>query len=301
MLDNNGEIKIPTSGSSLYNVYSASDFIRVSGLTTIRMNQRLSSGNWGAFYDKDKNFISGIDVDGYESGASVPDGAYYARLTVNNEVLDTFAVNVGDTLLDYEPYRPVQTVTITSDRPITKWDKLDKRNGVYGWAYKGLKLTVDGQVNWDIYNGDYAGFYAQSVLPELMNRREGYCNQLRIDTKGGVLQNGLWIGVNSKVIYAINNDYYDNSLADKGLANWKAHLNENPLIIWTYSDTETWVPLSQAEQDALNALTAYYPNTTVTNDQGVTMEVDYVADTKNYIDNKFAELQAAILATGANI
>jgi hypothetical protein len=38
-----------------------------------------------------------------------------------------------------------------------------------------------------------------------------------------------------------------------------------------------------------------YPNTIVINDSGADMEVKYVADTKLYIDNKFAELSTALL------
>jgi hypothetical protein len=48
-------------------------------------------------------------------------------------------------------------------------------------------------------------------------------------------------------------------------------------------------------------LHTYKPNTTITNDVGAEMSVEYVADTKAYIDNKFTELQNAILASGANV
>lgn len=33
-----------------------------------------------------------------------------------------------------------QTVLITSDRPLTKWDKLEKRNGQWGWVYKSAEI-----------------------------------------------------------------------------------------------------------------------------------------------------------------
>lgn len=48
-------------------------------------------------------------------------------------------------------------------------------------------------------------------------------------------------------------------------------------------------------------LHTYKPNTTITNDCDVDMKVVYSADTKAYIDNKFTELQNAILASGANV
>jgi len=35
-----------------------------------------------------------------------------------------------------------QTVTLTSDRPLTKWDKLEKRNGQWGWVYKSEEIET---------------------------------------------------------------------------------------------------------------------------------------------------------------
>lgn len=46
---------------------------------------------------------------------------------------------------------------------------------------------------------------------------------------------------------------------------------------------------------AYTALHTNYPNTTIYTDEGAGMEVKYVADTKLYIDNKFAELANAML------
>ena len=45
-------------------------------------------------------------------------------------------------------------------------------------------------------------------------------------------------------------------------------------------------------------LHTYKPYTTITNDVGAIMKVEYVADTKAYIDNKFNELATAMLAVG---
>jgi len=40
---------------------------------------------------------------------------------------------------------------------------------------------------------------------------------------------------------------------------------------------------------------AYKPNTTIINDAGAGMKVEYVADPKTYYDNKFAQLAASLL------
>lgn len=60
-------------------------------------------------------------------------------------------------------------------------------------------------------------------------------------------------------------------------------------------------PLSAEEIAAFKALHTNKPNTTVYNDAGAHMAVEYIADTKTYIDNKFTALQNAILSAGANV
>jgi hypothetical protein len=66
-------------------------------------------------------------------------------------------------------------------------------------------------------------------------------------------------------------------------------------------DTPEETPLPADVVEAFANLHTYKPNTIITNDYGAGMSVEYVADTKTYIDNKFTELQNAILASGANV
>ena len=53
--------------------------------------------------------------------------------------LTTTTLGIGTEPLPYQPYKE-QTVTLTSDRPLTKWDKLEKRNGQWGWVYKSEEI-----------------------------------------------------------------------------------------------------------------------------------------------------------------
>lgn len=55
--------------------------------------------------------------------------------------------------------------------------------------------------------------------------------------------------------------------------------------------------LTPEEIAAYKALHTNYPTTTIVNDENAGMKVKYVADTKNYIDKKFAELNQAIVNT----
>ena len=59
--------------------------------------------------------------------------------------------------------------------------------------------------------------------------------------------------------------------------------------------------LSAEDLAAYAALHSNNPDTSAWNDAVAHMALSYVADTKTYIDNKFTELQNAIVATGANV
>lgn len=222
-------------------------------------------------------------------------------------------VNAGDSALPWAPYQSTSaTITLTEPlRGIGEYrDRIMCRDGVWGIERWITKLTLDGSEDWVIYgNSSYISFYTQSVcLPVSMNKREGLCEQLRVMTIGGKNLNTIWLGANNKVVYAIDNQFYNDTLEDKGLANWKAHLAESPLEIITYLDAPTWEPLPAATQQALNALTTYAGTTHLTITAGgpapeVTLE--YVQDTqkaieqhdtanRQYTDNQLANIVAAL-------
>lgn len=48
----------------------------------------------------------------------------------------------GSIATEYEPYKEPKTVTLTADRPLTKWDRLEKRNGQWGWVYKSEEIET---------------------------------------------------------------------------------------------------------------------------------------------------------------
>ena len=72
--------------------------------------------------------------------------------------------------------------------------------------------------------------------------------------------------------------------------------NGTPVVVRYVLATPIERPLTKEELAQFAALHTNYPTTTILNDEGVGMEVSYVADTKNYIDKKFNELAAAIVA-----
>lgn len=75
---------------------------------------------------------------------------------------------------------------------------------------------------------------------------------------------------------------------------WNAQTEAgNPVKVLLVLAEPIETPLPAEEIEAFKQLTSYYPVTTITNSEGAEMGVEYVADTKNYIDNKLASLVAS--------
>ena len=99
--------------------------------------------------------------------------------------------------------------------------------------------------------------------------------------------------------YAITMYGYDIWLRNKDYAtieDFNTALAAKPIKVLAPLATPIETPLTEEELAQYRQLLTNYPITTILNDEGVDMEVSYVADTKNYIDKKFTELAAAIVA-----
>ena len=165
-----------------------------------------------------------------------------------------------------------QTVTLTSDRPLTKWDKLEKRKGQWGWVYKSAEIVLDGSEEWAPYPS-FVGYYSPYILPFSTTRREGYSDRGYVGYYSDRFS--IWIGVNNPNIYVCFAPTYNEELEDRGTDNWKNFLSENPITIITYLDEETFAPLTTAEQEAMNALHTFRPTTVLSNDCECEMTLTY--------------------------
>ncbi len=184
-----------------------------------------------------------------------------------------------------------QVVTLHSDRKICKWDRLIKQNGKWYWEYKTYELDLDGSEDWRVYD-TYKGFTCINILPEGGKRNVGVCNQFLAD--GGIWgeYKHIWIGAaGMKHLYCCWCPQYNVTLEDKGLSSWREHLDKNHLIVQSYLTTPELVELTEQEQEVLNSLVTYYPNTTITNNQNCPMYIKYVADTTNYVNNKMSRMR----------
>ena len=200
-------------------------------------------------------FIQGVGIwDAKQSKVmtqEILDGIVYFYSTASEEnIYSNIMLNEGTTALPYEPYtgnQPSpspeypqeivnagkyneeaqkweyeitianaqtdpdknQTVTLTADRPLTKWDKLEKRNGQWGWVYKSEEIE---------------SYTDESVPGEYFSTT-------------GQLSTGAQV--------------------------------------WYETTTETFVPLTTAEQEAMNALYTFRPTTVLSNDCECNMKLMY--------------------------
>lgn len=187
---------------------------------------------------------------------------------------------------DFEPYKEPQSIPITLDAPLSKWDRIEKRNGLWGVVRKSAEIVLDGSEDedWKTYSG-YSGFQSVGVLPFIDGRREGFSEDIIVKT--GTSDLGLkfeiWLGVDNSDIYVVRVPQFDAELPDNGLQNWRDWLVENPLTILTYLDEETFEPFDVSQQEILNAIHTYNPSTSVFNWQNCDMDFTY--KTRKSVEN----------------
>lgn len=218
------------------------------------------------------------------------------------EELGLFEIPDDDITIGYEPYKGLQKAQFQLDRPLTKWDAIEKRDGVWGVAYKSKEVVFNGSED-EVWRNqtDSSGntqFYITLDDSSIKNTPDFidnfYCDKFTKTSKTGDIAIG-------EVRYGILKYTFAPVFKPKDevgtLLLWRDSLKENPITILYVTDSEEFVPFDEETQTALNNLHTYYPTTVMSNSEDCEMEVTYVCDTKTYIDNKFKELQQATIST----
>lgn len=179
-----------------------------------------------------------------------------------NEEKQKYEVDVKITNAE-QNWSKLQTLTLTSDRPITKWDRLVEQGGQYGWLYQSAVKEYIGDDSVALYD---TGFYFKLSDKKIVNG-EGYCKELKQYVSR---EKNPCINFNmTPNIYA----YVLNTQAIYGstVSAIKEYLKSHPLHLAYKTEIPEFVPLPQSEQNAIRALKTYYPTTVITVDGG---EVD---------------------------
>lgn len=185
-----------------------------------------------------------------------------------NEETQKYEVDVKITNAE-QNWSKEQTLTLTSDRPITKWDRLVEQGGQIGWLYKSKIIDgFDGQSNKiSIANkrGDVQNFSIQfDNVPNGNGNTDIFIDKYRaVQLSYTKAEYGICCNWNDGVKYF--------SAPNENVATvdeFKAWLIENPLKIAYETTNPEFIPLPQSEQNAIRALKTYYPTTVITVDGG---------------------------------
>lgn len=255
-----------------------------------------------AFYDCNKNKI-GFEIVGNTTFVTPEKCRYFRFSAVKTQVDYTKIVACpGNTVMDYEPYKKPQSLTLTSDRPITKWDRLVEQGGQIGWLYQSSKMILDGtKIKWLHSNKPENSYFATTIIDAYGGKGASFCKTYRnIQDSAYVIKYA-----NERCIYSDHPTYTSGDKFFRApnenvttLEQWKEFIDENPIEMLYHTKNSEFVPLPQSEQNAIRALTTHYPTTVITVDGGeldLDIKVTYTADTKNYIDGKVSAKVASIL------
>lgn len=279
-----------------------------------------SVGNYNCGFTKDDSFDTLLfghsgSVDDVKCKTSVGhliNGEKYTfSLELTNVTQGLFSwknaqINAGTTALPYEPYKPVQTLIITTPLhgiPVTSGGNYTDASGQQ-WVtdevdfVRGVKVQRVGYGKCNtisLYNN--VGAYI--VLP---TGKSSYYDR-GLSSIGQITSAGDFQFADGKAgeytSLLVKKSSLPTNVVDKATAQeWVD--NSNITVAYILSEPiET--PLTEEELAAYQAIRTNYPNTTIYADDNAGLSVAYKADTKHYIDKKFNELQYALLATGGNI
>ena len=213
-------------------------------------------------------------------------------------------LNRGLTASPYEPPRIPQSLTLQTPNglpgiPVSKdgnytdadgqqWicDEIDLERGKYVQRVK--EVNPADYDDWILDDSTEPIRFKVNRIPDTINERKRF----------EVLSNRFVFNSENKVgvsfAYADEIYFYLPSTVTT-VEQAKQWFVDNPTTLMYMLGTPIEINLTPEEIAAYKALRTYGPTTVITNDAGAGMEVTYVADTKTYIDNKFAALNKAVL------
>lgn len=196
---------------------------------------------------------------------------------ITQAISTTFQENFGQLMIEYgteaTAYQPFteQAITLTSDRPLTERDRLEKRNGVWGWVYGSDIVELDGSEDeaW-VFSNTYGGVFYTKKYDAVKGK--AYCDKYMYV---GAVSDEFSTGIFSIGLGVYPNSIWLKNVDIPNIQTLKSTLAENPITMVYQTSTEAFVPLTETEQAALNALHSNYPTTVLSNGQNCGMTITY--------------------------
>lgn len=195
------------------------------------------------------------------------------------------------------PGLPVDSDGNYTDSNGQQWicDEMDFKRGKYVQRVK--KVVFNGSEDWNlesISQKGFANFYVRN-LSGIRTYSNVLSNQFKNQTT--VISETTEEGIaNLSTLYV----RVDKTKADNA-NKFKEILKTNNLEICYQLATPIETDIPEETMTAYRNLYTNYPSTVIQNDSGAGMEVEYVADTKSYIDNKLKELVRTAYGNMANM
>lgn len=222
-------------------------------------------------YRKDGTFL--INNEPISFSYKATEDLYVIALFYNgmsDEDKKSLQIEISDEPTTYEPYAE-QILTLTSDRPLTKWDKLVEQGGQYGWLYQSV---IDSNVKpsrTDLFPNGFSlfkdfgnGVYVYKVtnIKKAIGFQTSLCEQFK--NKDGSYSTGDLFCYSDQP--SMQMQYFVTDIPT--LEEFKTWMEANSLTM-VYKTTQTeFVPLSQEEQTQLRNLHSYNGTTNITVDSG---------------------------------
>lgn len=211
----------------------------------------------------------------------------YEGTTVNNMVLRPMIRHVSYESNEFESCKEAQTIPLThtlhgipvksggnhTDADGQQWicDEIDLERGVLIQRVK--ELVLNGSENWLISSGIYLYL---DLEEHAIKGREGFCSHF-----------DFWYNYGGDCVFASEKWLYLGKVAsDKyglNVAAWKKFLASNNMTVCYALAEPIETPLTDAEIYAFKHTEMNYPNTTILNDAGAFMKLDYFADTLKFV------------------
>lgn len=187
------------------------------------------------------------------------------------------------------PGLPVDSGGNYTDSNGQQWicDEMDFKRGKY--VQRVGKRVMDGSEHW--WTASKQTYQIFGLDSEDNKGLPGLCDHFTVSKL-----NGYALGCETqttKKIYLVT--------GHETVEELKAWLKENPVTVLYVLNTSIETDIPEETMNVYRKLYTNYPSTVVQNDSGAGMEVEYVADTKSYIDNKLRELVQAAYGNMANM
>lgn len=241
-----------------------------------------ASGHPIELQDASGQYLRGLSVFGNttQNGTPTPD-APIPLVSVGN------GGNISVTVAGAEESRTLEVYTTADGLPgilvDDGWisDEIDLRRGVY--VQRVNRVNLNGSESWLTANTIKGVniLYLQPSFP-LAAAEAGLCTHFPYDHAKAYGGQEGYIGAEVSNVTGKSRLWVSTTMT---AAEFKSFLAEHPVTVM--------YPMAEPVDTALGAellaefstLHSYYPNTTVSNDAGAEMTLEYVADTKTYVDN----------------